>query len=551
MVENKKKESGEQMKEKTIEALLTKLMQECGLGEPIADAEPVSGGLMHRMYKVTTGSGIYAVKHLNAEIMKRPGVLENYARAEKIEGMLEKSEIPMVPAMVFHGKKMQRIEDNFFYVFRWQNGKITDWSNISEKQCYMAGNILGRIHAIQPENVASEEAKLSQIDWQDYVQKAKEQGSGITALLEEKQELLVYAESELNKARAALPAMLCLSNEDMDPKNVMWENDSPWVIDLECLDYGNPMAHAIILALQWAGTVTSTFSVDKLMAFFDGYLEAYDNCFRGYNDIVGVAYNWVDWLEYNIQRALGNCVDEAEQELGISEVKNTIQRIEYLREIEPQIKEALETRLRKPDVTRYDTHEERICYYELLLERTLSDMSVYPLPAGYRFVPYSEGDRDTWIAIEMSAKEFVSYEQGLEAWNRYYANSLDILPDRMFFIENSAGEKIATATAFYNIHGRDKSGAGWLHWVAVKREYQGKGLSKPLITYVLEVMRNLGYTHAKIPTQTNTWLACKVYLDLGFVPIEKNLEHSYEGWKIVKALTGHPGIEIACRSIMF
>ena len=100
-----------------------------------------------------------------------------------------------------------------------------------------------------------------------------------------------------------------------------------------------------------------------------------------------------------------------------------------------------------------------------------------------------------------------------------------------------------TATAFYDIHGRDTSGAGWLHWVAVKREYQGKGLSKPLIAYVLNVMKNLGYLHAKIPTQTNTWLACKVYMDFGFMPIKENLEHSYEGWKIVKELTGHSALK--------
>ncbi len=112
----------------------------------------------------------------------------------------------------------------------------------------------------------------------------------------------------------------------------------------------------------------------------------------------------------------------------------------------------------------------------------------------------------------------------------------------MFFIETDEGEKIATATAFYNIYGKDTSGAGWLHWVAVKREYQGKGLSKPLITYVLKVMKKLGYTHAKIPTQTNTWLACKIYLDLGFLPIKKNVENIYEGWKIIKALIVHPGL---------
>lgn len=55
--------------------------------------------------------------------------------------------------------------------------------------------------------------------------------------------------------------------------------------------------------------------------------------------------------------------------------------------------------------------------------------------------------------------------------------------------------------------------------------------------------QNLGYSHAKIPTQTNTWLACRVYLDLGFLPIKKNLEHSYEGWKIVKELTGHSALK--------
>lgn len=329
---------------KTIEQtiLLKKLMQACGLGQIIADAEAVSGGLLHRMYKVKTSQGIYAVKHLNAEIMKRPNVFDNYARAEKIEKMLEQSEIPIVPALVFHGKKMQNIEGEFFYVFRWQNGKITDWGNISKKQCYMAGNILGKIHAIEPKNVDVQEPEVSRIDWQSYVQKAKAKESEIAALLEEKKELLIYAESRLNKAKAALPNMLCISDEDMDPKNIMWEDNLPWVIDLECLDYGNPMAHAVILALQWAGTVTEALDTDKLIAFFEGYLNAYDNGFRGYSELTGIAYNWVDWLEYNIQRALGNCCEDlAEQNLGICEVKNTIRRIEYLYKMEPCIKETL------------------------------------------------------------------------------------------------------------------------------------------------------------------------------------------------------------------
>lgn len=337
------------MKETTIKELLARLMCECRLGEIVAEVETVSGGFMHRMYKVITDSGIYAVKHLNAEIMKRPGVHENYARAEKIERMLENSDIPIVPALVFDNRKMQNIDGQFFYVFKWQKGKITDWNHISNEECYKAGNILGRIHAIEPKNIERQSPELSQIDWHDYVLKAKEEGSEIASLLEEKEELLVYVESELNRARTLLPAMLCISNEDMDPKNIMWDNGTPWVIDLECLDYGNPISHAMQLALQWSGIVTCEMDIDKMLAFFDGYLEAYDNCFRSYGDVVGVAYTWIEWLEYNIKRALGNCIDEAERALGISEVRNTINRIEHIRRMEPKIKAALDTRLGKAD----------------------------------------------------------------------------------------------------------------------------------------------------------------------------------------------------------
>lgn len=190
----------------------------------------------------------------------------------------------------------------------------------------------------------------------------------------------------------------------------------------------------------------------------------------------------------------------------------------------------------------FDNRDERIRYYELLLERDLEHIPRIELPQGYRFVFYKPGDRDAWIDIEKSAREFINYEQGMVSWNKYYENRQEELPVRMVFIENSAGEKVATATAFYDIYERDKSGDGWLHWVAVRREYQGKGLAKPLISYVLNVMRELGYRHAKIPTQTNTWLACKIYLDLGFMPLPKNAVNSRNGWRIIKALTNHPAL---------
>ena len=189
-----------------------------------------------------------------------------------------------------------------------------------------------------------------------------------------------------------------------------------------------------------------------------------------------------------------------------------------------------------------DNHDFRIRYYELMLRGDITDTPEIPLPVGYHYELYRPGDRDIWIGIEKSAKEFGTYEQGLDAWKRYYEVRDDELVNRMVFVVNEAGEKVATATAFYDIRGIDQSDDGWLHWVAVRREDQGKGLSKPLISHVLQIMKALGQTHCKIPTQTTTWVAVKVYLDLGFRPIEQNLVNSRDGWRIIKRLTDHPAL---------
>lgn len=70
--------------------------------------------------------------------------------------------------------------------------------------------------------------------------------------------------------------------------------------------------------------------------------------------------------------------------------------------------------------------------------------------------------------------------------------------------------------------------------VAIKKDYQGKGLAKPLITKVLEIENELEHKGIILHTQTTTWLAAKLYLDFGFNILNKN------GWNILKTLTNHP-----------
>lgn len=324
-----------------IENIIAKLFENSGLGiidRPIAS---VSGGFMHRMYKVHANDTFYAVKHLNPGVMARESALENYDRADALESIIEEAGIPIVPSLVLNGQKRQCIDGNFFYVFRWQEGKITDWDNITCNQCYEAGNILGRIHSL---NCAETKIKIpeeSVVKWEEYADKAKKTDNEISDLLSENMKLLKYAEEQMNIARKSLPAICCISDEDMDPKNVMWNHNEPMVIDLECLDYGNPVSHVLQLSLQWSGITACNFNLSLLKAFFEGYFAAYDNGFKSYEDVFGLAYTWVEWLEYNILRALGECADEAERVMGVAEVNNTIKRMQYIFLNEEEIKNVL------------------------------------------------------------------------------------------------------------------------------------------------------------------------------------------------------------------
>ena len=72
------------------------LVAQCGLGTIKGQILPVSGGVMHKMYKVNTTTGTYAVKCLNPEIMSRPDAMKNYAEAERLEKILEDTNLPIV-----------------------------------------------------------------------------------------------------------------------------------------------------------------------------------------------------------------------------------------------------------------------------------------------------------------------------------------------------------------------------------------------------------------------------------------------------------------------
>ena len=178
-----------------------------------------------------------------------------------------------------------------------------------------------------------------------------------------------------------------------------------------------------------------------------------------------------------------------------------------------------------------------INYYELLMcYDDTSKYNDYKLPEGYHYEFYKDGDEDNWVDINLSSGLITSERKAHEYFHQFYNSFMDKLNERCIFIaDDNTNEKIATVT----ISLLDKEEYGYkavVDWFAIKKEYQGKKLSKPLINRFISLSNELGHDRIILHTQTTTWLAAKLYLDSGFEPLNLNEQ---VGWKILKRLTNH------------
>lgn len=384
-----------------------KVAEQFGLGELTAPPERVTGGFLHRMYRLETAAGKYALKALNPEIMKRPGTMENYRRAEEIERLLWEQGIPMIPALERDGGKMQCLEGQYYYLFDWSEGKALGWHEIEEKHCRTIGKLLARIHKVPCQKMHAEgsggadaeaierfrradaeveesaeradaeveesaeradaeaerssgsaDAKAKEIahgtaeactegteddetdapeqkqnaatDWDALIKTARSGQPDVAEVLEGNRELLYLAEKEYAAALDGIPDVSCFCHGDMDCKNVLWLDGEPLLIDLECLDYGNPLLEMFQLALSWAGWAVCEMDFGRFGGFLEAYQAEYGEVRADWDRISGIGYGWLDWLAYNVRRALGiECGDEEERELGIHEVHESIRRIRH------------------------------------------------------------------------------------------------------------------------------------------------------------------------------------------------------------------------------
>ena len=166
-----------------------------------------------------------------------------------------------------------------------------------------------------------------------------------------------------------------------------------------------------------------------------------------------------------------------------------------------------------------------------MIRKNLNALPRFPLPPGFSHRLFRRGDESLWAKIETAVSEFKNERAALAHFDREFRPFMDNMEKRCFLIEKDGKGVIGTATAWYNSSFREED-HGRLHWLAVHPDYQGRGLAKPLVSLVMEKIKQY-HRRAYLTSQTTSYVAIRVYLDFGFEPLIEGKE-SLEAWRLLE-----------------
>jgi thiamine kinase-like enzyme len=166
-------------------------------------------------------------------------------------------------------------------------------------------------------------------DWNYYLQQGLKNNSVWVSLLNETIDQLYDWNAKANHATKLLASNTVISHGDLDSKNVMWDKDTPILIDWEASGHINPMQNLTETALYWSENETGNIVKERFIAFIRGYKQRFGPIQANWKMVLEIGFlGKLGWLEYSLKRSLLiECTDEKEQRMGTDQVTGTIKAI--------------------------------------------------------------------------------------------------------------------------------------------------------------------------------------------------------------------------------
>lgn len=292
------------------------------IGNLVNEVVPIMGGLTHRMWKIVTNSGSYAVKELNNDIANKTHVIEELELSEVIANKMYRVGIPVAKALSISGTFVQKIEGITVITYDFVSGKTLSTSPAFPDQCFNIGKIIGNIHTSQVSQANLQTgipAVISSEHWNESIALFKKRYPDTNLDFDK----LDRVKNDIGSAVEHLRSNLVIGHGDIDQKNVIWKDgQTPIIIDWESVSMTNPNLEIVDAALNWAGLVSGTIQIECMKAVMDGYKSVGLKLNLASKDILNSCIlKWMSWLDANLRK---------EDDSAFLQVTNTVRSISLI-----------------------------------------------------------------------------------------------------------------------------------------------------------------------------------------------------------------------------
>ena len=314
------------------------------LGSPAGPPTPVSGGFHHRMWRLETRRGRFAIKQLADDLDLQDATTTEWVNATEITAReFAGHGIPALYSLAIGRQHLQLVDGVGYLVYPWTDAVACDKNGIGRKHRLTVAAILARIHQSDisvPELPEVPTIPLTAERVIDLVKLARQRNVRESRLLEERLDDLLETVRMQAPAWSVLQRDLVVSHGDLDHKNVLWDaGGRPLVIDWESARRLNPTYELLLEALDWGG-ITANFETTPFVTFLQAYLDAGGRIVA--EEVAAVAEaiqcTWVEWLLYNVGRAAG-LHDPQQRAVGLMQVDLSVSTLLRMEKLAPRLTE--------------------------------------------------------------------------------------------------------------------------------------------------------------------------------------------------------------------
>lgn len=306
----------------------------------------MAGGLTHRMWRIATTRGVFAVKELNRDF-ENPDYVGSCERAFVFEQAAYRAGLPMPRPMsvAASGRCLAEVPGTgprpmTVRAHSWVEGERLDNSRAyPPDDAAQIAVMLARIHALgrAADDPGGGLRTFGEAHWRAHLERADERGDAwaplLRGLLPALRELEAYVASTCDD-----PSPLLISHNDADKKNCLRASDGRLLlVDWDAAGPVNPRHDVANCALAWAGVRLGDPSRPLVQAFIGAYRGAGGRhmSFQP-GDLAGLVSRQLVWFNFNVRRALGERArDDADRAAGAEAIHaNARQLPRFLRSLD-------------------------------------------------------------------------------------------------------------------------------------------------------------------------------------------------------------------------